>query len=249
MIKKVVGLIPVRIGSQRLPAKALLPINNIPLILHVYNRAKLSKKLNDVFVCCDSRKIYKIIKDNGGRAIMTSKNHKNGTERIAQAYKLLKKKYDFVLDIQGDEPLIDPKHIDYVVDFHLKNFTYDIVLPSIKIKKTSNENIIKIVKDINNNVLYMSRATIPFIFKKSYKYLNKHLSIISFKPDALMKYSRSKQTKLEKIESIELLRALEIGLKIKSPNLKGDSFSVDVKEDYIKAKSQMLKDKYFKLYK
>ena len=94
----------------------------------------------------------------------------------------------------------------------------------------------------------MSRAQIPFEFKNKNQYLKKHLSIISFKPDALKKFSLHKKTPLEKIEDIELLRALEIGIKIKSLNLIGDSFSVDVMEDYLKAKKQIVKDKFFKLY-
>ena len=100
-----------------------------------------------------------------------------------------------------------------------------------------------------NKILYLSRANIPYEFKIKNKFLKKHLSIISFKPKSLLKFSKSKKTKLEKIEDIELLRALEIGLKIKSISLEGDSFSVDVKKDYFKAKSKIATDKFFKMYK
>ena len=180
---------------------------------------------------------------------MTLKKHKNGTERIAEAYKIFKKKYDLIIDIQGDEPLIDPIQINKVIDFHLKNPKTDIVVPSLKIGQTENQNIVKIVKDKNKNVLYFSRSTIPFNFENKKYSLFKHLSIISFKPAALKKYVQSKQTYLEKIEGIELLRALEIGLNIKSPDFVGDSFSIDVKKDYAKAQIQFTKDKYFKFYK
>ena len=98
-------------------------------------------------------------------------------------------------------------------------------------------------------MIYLSRSKIPFEAKSKSKYFLKHLSIISFKPEALLKFAKSKQTNLEKIEDIELLRALEIGLKIKTINLKGDSFSVDVEEDYRRAKDRMNKDKFFKFYK
>jgi 3-deoxy-manno-octulosonate cytidylyltransferase (CMP-KDO synthetase) len=248
-MKKILGLIPCRIGSKRLPGKALLKINNYPLIVHVFKRAKLAKKLNDVYVCCDDIKIFKIVKNFGGKAILTSKKHKNGTERIAEAYKFLKKKYDLVVDIQGDEPLINPTHIDKVISFHLKNFKSDIIVPSLKIKQSQNKNIVKIVKDNNKNVLYFSRSSIPFNFKKKKISCSKHLSIISFKPSALIKYSKSNQTILEKTEGIELLRALEIGLKVKSPDFIGDSFSVDVRKDFIKAQIKITKDRYFKLYR
>ena len=132
MKKKILCLIPTRLGSTRLPAKSLLPIGNYPLIIHVYKRAKLSKKIDDVIICCDDKKILKVVKKYGAKAILTSKHHANGTERICEAYKILKKKYDFIVDVQGDEPLVSPHHIDEVVKFHLKNFNSDIILPTLK---------------------------------------------------------------------------------------------------------------------
>ncbi len=246
---KVVGLIPTRLNSSRLPQKALLLIHKIPLVVHTYKRAKLSKKLDDLFICCDDIKIFKTVKKFGAKAIMTSRHHKNGTERINEAYKKLKKKFDIVVDIQGDEPLISPFHIDQVVDFHLKNTKSDIILPNLKIKIKNNTNIIKIAKDKKNNVLYLSRGNIPFEFKKRVNWFYKHLSIVSFKPYALEKFSLSSKTPLENVEDIELLRALELGLKIKTLSLKGDSFSVDVPEDFEKASQVMTNDKFFKLYK
>ena len=249
MPKKILGLIPIRYNSKRLRGKALLPIDNLPMVVHVYRRAKMSKLLNDVIVCCENKKVYEVLKKYDCKSIFTSKKHKNGTERIAEAYKKIKKKYDLIVDIQGDEPLINPTQIDQVIKFHLKNLFTDIVVPSLKISLSENDNVVKIAKDKNLNVLYFSRLKIPYGFRIKNKYLNKHLSIISFKPKALLNFAHSKQTYLEKIEGIELLRALEIGLKIKSPNLSGDSFAVEVKRDYIKAKSYIKFDKFYKLYK
>lgn len=246
---KIIGLIPTRLNSTRLPLKALLPINNIPLVIHTYKRAKLSKKLDDVYICCDDEKIKKVAKKYGAKVIMTSKNHKNGTERINEAYKKLKRKYDFIVDIQGDEPLISPYHIDKVINFHIKNPEYDIILPCLPIKPTINTNIVKVLLNNNKEVLYLSRSDLPLSFKKNKNKSLKHLSIISFKPCSLEKFSISKKTYLESIEDIELLRALEIGLKIKSVKLSGDSFSVDVFDDYKKANLKMSKDKFFKIYK
>ena len=246
---KVIGLIPTRWNSTRLPHKSLLPINGIPMIIHTYKRSKLAKKLDDLIICCDDKKIISVAKKYNVKAMLTSKHHTNGTERIAEVCSKLKNKYDIILDIQGDEPLISPYHIDQVIDYHIKHYDTDIVLPSLKIKPVNSTNIVKIVKDKFENVLYLSRAKVPFEFKTNIKFLYKHLSIVSFKKEALMKYSSNKKTYLEKIEDVELLRALEIGLKIKSVNLKGDSFSVDVLEDYKKANEYMKKDKFFKLYK
>ena len=249
MKRKVLGLIPTRLGSKRLPAKALILLNKIPLIAHVYKRAKLAKLLDDVVVCCDDQKIMEVCRKYNVKSILTSKKHLNGTERIAQAYKELKKRYDYVVDIQGDEPLISPLHIDQVIKFHLKNKEADIILPTLKVKSLKNKNIVKVVTDKKKNVLYISRACIPNYFLKPEKYIKKHLSIISFKPKSLIKFSKSKQTNLEKIENVELLRALEIGLKIKSVELIGDSFSIDVRADYLKAVKKIKKDKFLKLYK
>jgi len=246
---KTIGLIPTRLNSSRLPQKCLLPINGIPMIIHTYRRSKLAKKLDELIICCDDKKIISVAKKYGAKAILTSLHHSNGTERITEALKKQKKKYDLIIDIQGDEPLISPYHIDQVIMHHKQNPEADIILPSLKIKPINSTNIIKIIKDKKNNVLYLSRANIPFEFKENSKYLYKHLSIISFKKNSLIKYSSSKKTRLEKIEDIELLRALEIGLKIKSVNLKGDSFSVDILDDYKKAENYMKKDKLFKLYK
>ena len=245
---KTIGLIPTRLNSSRLPQKCLLPINGIPMIIHTYRRSKLSKKLDELIICCDDKKILSVAKKYGAKAILTS-HHTNGTERITEAFKKQKKKYDLIIDIQGDEPLISPYHIDQVIMYHKKNPEVDIILPSLKIKPVNSTSIVKIVKDKKNNVLYLSRANIPFEFKENAKFLYKHLSIISFKNKSLIKYSSNKKTQLEKIEDIELLRALEIGLKIKSINLKGDSFSVDILDDYKKAETYMKKDKLFKLYK
>ena len=249
MPKKILGLIPIRYNSKRLRAKALLYIDNLPMVVHVYRRAKMSNLLNDVVVCCENKKVHEVLKKYNCKSIFTSKKHKNGTERIAEAYKKIKKRYDLVVDIQGDEPLVNPRQIDQVIKFHLKNLTSDIVVPSLKIPLSEDENIVKIVKDINCNVLYFARLKVPYVFRSENKYLNKHLSIISFTPKALFKFANSKQTFLEKIEGVELLRALEIGLKIKSPNLLGDSFAVEVKRDYIKAKNYIKTDKFYKFYK
>ncbi len=247
--KRVIALIPTRLNSRRLPAKALLPINNLPLIMHVYKRAKLSKKVDDVFVCCDDIKIAKVAKKYGAKCIITSKHHKNGTDRICEAYKKINKKYDLVVDIQGDEPLISPIHIDKVIDFHFKSIGADIILPNLKIPAVNNTNLVKIVADKNKNVMYISRANIPYEFKNRVKFFKKHLSIVSFKPEALLKFGKSQRSEIEKAEDVELCRALDIGLKIKTIDLKGDSFSVDIFEDYNKAQIQINKDRYFKFYK
>ena len=141
-MKKSIGLIPTRIGSTRLPSKPLLEINGIPLVIHTYKRAKLSKKLDDVIICCDDKKILKVAKKFKAKCMLTSKHHNNGTERITEVAHKLKEKYDFIVDIQGDEPLISPDHIDRVLKFHEKKsiFRYYLTNSKNKISRKSKLN-------------------------------------------------------------------------------------------------------------
>ena len=163
---KVVALIPTRLGSMRLPNKPLLEIEGIPLIVHVYKRAKMCKLLDEVVICCDDKKILDIAKKFNANAILTSKKHTNGTERIYEGYKKLKKNFDLIVDVQGDEPLINPRHIDQVIEFHKKNLKIDIILPHLKILSGDNTNIVKLITNLNNEILYLSRARLPLEFKK-----------------------------------------------------------------------------------
>ena len=185
---KVLGLIPTRIGSTRLPSKPLLEINGIPLVIHTYKRASLSKLINKIMICTDSKKITTVAKKFKAKSILTSQHHKNGTERITEAYVKEGKNYDLVLDIQGDEPLISPYHIDEIIKFHAQNKDADIILPTLKVVLPDNPNVVKVVSNKKNEVLYLSRAKIPYESKLKSRYFLKHLSIISFKPEALIKF-------------------------------------------------------------
>ena len=204
MKKKIIGLIPVRLKSQRLFQKPLLKLSDYPLFVHVYKRAKLSTLLDDVIVCCDDKKIFKVAKNYNVKCILTSKKHRNGTERIYEGYLKNRKKYDFIIDIQGDEPLLNPRHIDQVIKFHIKNSNADIILPSLKIKSSKdNKSIVKIVKNNKDQVIYLSRSAVPFYYKKKNFFLEKHLSIISFKPESLKTYIKNDMSYLEQIEGIQ----------------------------------------------
>ena len=244
--KKIIALIPTRLDSTRLFAKSLLEIDGLPLVIHTYKRAMLSKLIDSIYICTDSKKIGKIAKKYNCNVIYTGKNP-TGTDRISEAAKKIKLNYDLYLDIQGDEPLLNPNHIDKVILWHLKNYKFDIVVPSLKFKYIDTPHIVKIVKS-KKKVLFFSRSKIPFPFKKDYNKYLKHLSIISFKPEALKKFRELKEGNLEKIEGIELMRALENNMSIGTFELKGDSFSVDTKGDFDKAQNYMIKDKFRKLY-
>ena len=228
-------LIPSRLNSKRLKNKPLLEIDGCPLVVHTYKRAEMSKICSKIYVCTDSKEIKRKCEEFSTKIIMTSNKHINGTERIAEAARKLKlKDNDIIVDVQGDEPLIDPKQIDNTIKFFKKN-KFEIVLPNIMMKKGSSKNIVKLVFDQNNRVRWMSRSEIPFYFKSKKRIFYKHLSIIAFTKKSLMKYAKLKPSKNEKIESIELLRALENDIKIGTFTIKSDTFSVDILEDYFKA--------------
>lgn len=245
-MKKII-LIPVRINSKRLPSKALLKLDNLPLIIHTYKRSCLSKYSDEVYVCTDSDKIIKICQKNSVKYIKTKSSHCNGTERIAEAAKKLRlNKNDLVIDVQGDEPLINPKNIDDTILFHIKN-KYEIVVPHFIMNKQTNNSIVKIVSS-NNAVKWMSRKNIPFFKKIEKKKYKKHLSIITFNFMSLIKFANLKPSFYEKTESIELLRAIENNFKIGTVKLNGDSFSVDILKDYYRAIKYFKKDVIKKNY-
>lgn len=243
----IIGLIPSRLNSKRLKEKPLIKIDGLPIIVHSFKRSKLSKRLDDVIVCTDHKKIINTVNENGGKAVMTSKKHKNGTERIYEVAKKIKNA-ELIIDIQGDQPLIDPNSIDKTIEFHKKNKHFDIVLPSIPI--TEEPDNVSLVKNIfsRNRIIYFSREKTPYNYKNKKITYYKNLSIVSFKPDALKKFYEAKMGEIEKIEGIELMRALELGMKIGTFVIKSSDFAVDVKTDLFKAINVMPKDKIRKLY-
>ena len=243
----ILDFMPSRLNSKRLKEKPLLKIDGFPIIVHTFKRAQLSKKLDDVIVCTDHQKIVDVVTSYGGKAVLTSKKHKNGTERIYEVAK--KKKAELIIDIQGDEPLVNPKDIDRVVDFHKKNKHFDIVVPCIPIKdNVSSRNLVKVVFSGNGKIIYFTRAKAPYNFNnKEVKYF-KHFSIVSIKPLALKKYTQLKMGKIEKIEGIELLRAIENNLNLGTFIIRGSSFAVDVNQDLMRAINLMPRNRVRRLY-
>ena len=170
------------------------------------------------------------------------------TERIAEVAKKIKN-VKLVIDIQGDEPLVDPQDIDKVIKFHKKNKQFDIVVPCMQARdNTKSKNLVKVVFSENGKILYFSRAQVPFNYKeKKIKYY-RDLSIVSFLPSALKKYSKMKTGSVENIEGIELIRAIENNLRLGTFIVVGSGFAVDVNQDLMKAIDVMPKDKIRKLY-
>ena len=244
---KSVGLIPSRLSSVRLPGKALADIAGMPLVVHTAKRALMANSLDDVYVCTDSEKIATTCHHYGINTIMTSEDCKNGTERIAAA--ALSLDADFFIDIQGDEPLINPRHIDAVAEclFELSG-KYDIVLPVLKVPYSAADSIVRVQVSRSNRVMTLSRANIPHIYTQNPQHIFKHLSVIGFTRESLLRYSEFDPSHNEIIESVELLRALENDMSILALPLNGDSFSVDLQDDLDRARLAMVNDQYYGKY-
>ena len=239
---KVVGIIPARYASTRFPGKPLALIKGKPMIQRVYEQA-LKSKLDAVVIATDDVRIADAVMDFGGQYVMTSPNHRSGTDRCCEALDLLKTKYDAVVNIQGDEPFIDPKQIDLLVDLIVRD---DTPLASLA-KRIDDEdelfspNAVKVVVNQEGNAMYFSRNPIPFMrnvdrdewLVKGRFY--KHIGIYAYKADVLHQIAEMQPTTLELSESLEQLRWLENGLTIRMGVTDSENVSIDMPSDIVKA--------------
>jgi 3-deoxy-manno-octulosonate cytidylyltransferase (CMP-KDO synthetase) len=232
---EIVIVIPARYGSTRLPGKPLIPLAGVPMIQRVYERAKLSKLATQVIVATDDERIVKAVEGFGGRARMTRAEHRTGTERVAEV--AAHTDGDVYVNVQGDEPLLDPEVVDAAISALLQEDLAQIATVAVPIRVPGDimdPNICKVVLDFDDNALYFSRAPIPWVrdagVKVEARHL-KHLGLYVFQRDALLEYPTLPQGMLEKLEQLEQLRWLENGWKIRVAEVAQDSVSVDVPED------------------
>ncbi|MCU0430330.1 MAG: 3-deoxy-manno-octulosonate cytidylyltransferase [Cytophagaceae bacterium] len=234
---RVIGIIPARYASTRFPAKALTPIKGKPMIQWVYERCRKSN-LSDVVIATDHSLIEQAAKSFGAKVIMTSDAHPSGTDRCREVISKLNEPVDFVLNIQGDEPLIDPLQINLILT-HL-NPVIELATLKKKIRDIEtlfNPNTPKVLCDNESNALYFSRETIPHLRGvNKEEWLNhftyyKHIGIYAYRVDVLEKICQLPQGQLEKAESLEQLRWLENGFKIKVLETELESQGIDVPED------------------
>ena len=239
---KVVGIIPARYASTRFPGKPLALIKGKPMIQRVYEQA-LKSKLDAVVIATDDVRIADAVMDFGGQYVMTSPNHRSGTDRCCEALDLLKTKYDAVVNIQGDEPFIDPKQIDLLVDLIVRDDT-----PLASLAKRIDDadelfspNAVKVVVNQEGNALYFSRNPIPFMrnvdrdewLVKGRFY--KHIGIYAYKGDVLHQVAHMEPSALEQAESLEQLRWLENGLAIRMALSDAENISIDTPDDLHRA--------------
>jgi 3-deoxy-manno-octulosonate cytidylyltransferase (CMP-KDO synthetase) len=232
---QVVIVIPARYGSVRLPGKPLVPLAGKPMVQHVYERANQTKAAHRVIVATDDQRILDAVKAFGGEGRMTRVDHRTGTERIAEV--AAHEAGDVFVNVQGDEPLIDPESIDAAIGALLEEPSAQIatvVTPVRNLADVMDPNVVKTVLDFDNNALYFSRAPIPWVRDSGQKvHVNywKHLGLYVFRRDALLEYPTLPQGELEKIEQLEQLRWMENGWKIRVTEVAHDAVSVDVAAD------------------
>lgn len=236
---KAIGIIPARYQSTRLPGKPLAEIHGKPMIQWVYERAAKAETLERVLVATDDRRIYEAVRGFGGLAVMTSENHRSGTDRLAEAAGALE--VDVVVNIQGDEPLIDPRAIDLAArplleDPSVPMATLMAVVPDVE--ELESPGVVKVVVDRQGFALYFSRHAIPCLrgAGSAEEILaaglhRKHIGLYAYRKDFLLRYADLEPTPLEQAESLEQLRVLEHGYRIRVVECPYPSVSVDTPED------------------
>ncbi|MEI9920744.1 MAG: 3-deoxy-manno-octulosonate cytidylyltransferase [Bacteroidota bacterium] len=233
---RILGIIPARYASTRFPAKPLADIAGKSMVQWVYTQATQSKKINKVIVATDDQRIFDHVKSFGGTVCMTSADHVSGTDRCFEALSKQNEKYDYVINVQGDEPFIAPEQIDLLGD--LLDGKTELATLAKKIEDEEalvNPNVVKLVKGLNGEALYFSRATIPYLRNKVEHTFFKHIGMYAYRSDILEKITKLPVSKLEKAESLEQLRWLENGFRIKVAETERETIGVDTPEDLEKA--------------
>lgn len=238
----ILAIIPARYASSRFPAKPLVDIGGKSMIQRVYEQVKKSTKVASVVVATDHAEIFKHVTSFGGSVCMTKENHASGTDRCYEALTLQEKKFDYVINVQGDEPFIQPEQIDLLAT--LLDGKTEIATLVKKIQDAEqlfNPNVVKAVVAENKTALYFSRSPIPHIRnKKENEWLNgntfyKHIGMYAYRSDILKQLTNLQVSTLEKAESLEQLRWLENGFKIAIAETLTETIGIDTPEDLQKA--------------
>lgn len=236
---KILGIIPARYESTRFPGKPLVEIQGKSMIQRVYMQASSSDSLDKVVIATDDQRILEHAGSFTENVVMTSRKHPSGTDRCREAMEMQDEKFDFVINIQGDEPFIDPAQIDLLSNSLSKEVELASLIKQLKNNRDLfNPNVVKVVKDLNNYVIYFSRNPIPFLRNEGdeEKWVDlhhyfKHIGIYAYRSDILKKITELKPSSLEIAESLEQLRWLENGYQIKVTETVMESKGIDTPED------------------
>ncbi len=237
---KIIAVIPARYASTRFPAKLMQDLGGKTVIQRTYEAAANTKLFDDVFVVTDSVLIYDEIINNGGKAIMSVKEHESGSDRIAEAVENLE--VDVVVNVQGDEPFIDKEPLANLLDIFRNDYDHKVDLASLMFQITdsdeiNNPNNVKVVTDQNGFALYFSRSVIPYPrdVNAGVRYM-KHIGIYAFRKQALLDFYRLPMKSLEASEKLEQLRYLEFGKRIRMVETNKGSIGIDTPEDLEQAR-------------
>lgn len=229
---KVLCVIPARYASTRLPGKPLKDIAGKPMVVRVYERASQAALVNETLVATDDERIKAAVEAAGGRAMLTRADHPTGTDRLAEVAEAYPE-VDLIVNVQGDEPLIEPALIDELAGQFESDEGLQMATVKTEIKEEAeqrNPNNVKVVCDRAGYALYFSRSLMPYPRKGGCP-VYKHIGIYAYRRDFLLKYAKMEPTPLEKAESLEQLRALENGFRIKVVETKASFVGVDTPED------------------
>ena len=243
-MKKVI-IIPARLDSSRLPKKVLLDLKGKTVIQRVYEQCLKVKNVDGVYIATDSIEIKEVCETFTDKVVITKSTHQSGTDRIGEAVSAID--CDIVINVQGDEPFIEPSLIEALVNsFSNSDISMSSAMSKINnIKDLQNTNVVKVVTDLYNNALFFSRSLIPFprdvkeistakeVLGKGQFY--RHIGIYGYRKDFLLKFVNMEQSYLEKVEKLEQLRALENGFKIKMIEANSSLIGIDTREDYEEA--------------
>jgi len=243
-MKKVI-VIPARLDSSRLPKKVLLDLKGKTVIQRVYEQCLKVKNVDGVYIATDSIEIKEVCESFTDKVVITKSTHQSGTDRIGEAVSAID--CDIVINVQGDEPFIEPSLIEALVNSFSNS---DILMSSAmskinNVKDLQNTNVVKVVTDLHNNALFFSRSLLPFprdvkeisiakeVLEKGQFF--RHIGIYGYRKDFLLQFVNMEQSYLEKVEKLEQLRALENGFKIKMIEANSSLNGIDTREDYEEA--------------
>jgi len=242
----IIGVIPARFASTRLMGKPLADICGKPLIQHTFENASKSRLINKIVIAVDDKKVAQVCRNFGATVYETSKEISSGSDRIASVLRRLKKS-EILVNIQGDEPFIKGEMIDQAIEpllFDKEVQVSTLAKRIVNVNELISPDVVKVVFDYSNYALYFSRSPIPFVrdaisaeaaLDKVEIY--KHIGLYVFRKEALLKFTKLKQTDLEKTEKLEQLRMLENGMKIKVVTTEFDTVGVDTPEDLKRARA------------
>ena len=239
---KIVSIIPARYDSSRFPGKLMKQLGERTVILRTYQNVVATGLFDEVVVATDSDLIFNEISDNGGRAVMTRKDHECGSDRIAEAISGMCA--DLVINVQGDEPFVDRDSLKKLIEVFEEDSQKEIALaslmtPLLEQEEVKNPSVVKVIVDLKQFALYFSRSPIPFDRDNKKPNYYKHVGVYAFRKDALIEFSNQEITPLESAEKIECIRFLEHGKKIKMVLTNNLNFEIDTPRDLDRAKTYL----------